>query len=190
MNSPPNVPKPPGIAGLLLSIAVGLALIAGAIRVLHPYSRAKIQLQRDMTNQVAGSISYVFSGVSIFWQSLDGLDHLEDQSYTLGHYQGRRQRYRGDRVITRLGFVDAEGRTLAWSKRAAIWNDSDALGRFLDGIQPKYDFLQEPPFQTTLRDIARMSLSAPLVIVGLFFVLIGFRVPVLKVRKAKHNRPR
>ena len=190
MNSSPNVPKPPGIAGLLLSIALGLALIAGAIRVLHPYSRATIHLQRDTTNQVAGSITYVFGGVPLFWQSLDGLDHLEDQSYTVGHYQGRRQRYRGDRVITRMGFMDAEGRTLAWSKRAAIWNDSDALGGFLDGLKPKYDFLQEPPFQTTLRDVARMSLSAPLVIAGLFFVLIGCRVPVWKVLRAKHNRPR
>lgn len=188
MNSTPNVPKHPGIAGLLLSLALGLALIAGAIRVLHPYSRARIQLQRDTNNQVAGSISYVFGGVPIFWQSLDGLDHLEDQSYTLGHYQGRRQRYRGDRTITQMGFVDAEGRTLAWSKRAAIWNDSDALGRFLDGLQPKYEFLQEPPFQTTLRDIERMSLSAVLAMAGLFFVLVGFRVPVWKVLKAKRHR--
>ena len=136
----------------LLLLLIGVGCVGVAIKQAFPLARARIELERHPVNGVTGSFSYVLFGLPIFWLSLDGLNHLEDQDYSRYHMQSNR--YRGTETISRLGFVDASGKTLAWTERAPVMNNSDAIRHFLAGDTDKLEYQQEPAFQVTYHDIS------------------------------------
>jgi hypothetical protein len=159
----------------LIFLMAGLGLIAGAINKALPLARARIQLERRPVHGVTGSLSFVLAGVPIFWRNLDGFDHLENQDFERHHMQ--RNRYRGQMTISRLGFVNAAGETLAWTERAPVMNDADLIRQFLDDEGEKnFEYQQEPPYHTTYHDIERALLALMLVILGSVLVLLGLRV--------------
>lgn len=120
----------------------GLGLLAGAIAKAVPISLGRISLERTAPREIQGSLSWVFCGIPIFWRSLDGLHHLERQDYTRGDFTGRRRKFLGDRSISRVGFMDADGRTLAWSEKAFVFNAQSRITDFLNGNAPTF-FLME-----------------------------------------------
>lgn len=123
---------------------MGLGLLAGAIAKAVPISLGRISLERTAPREFQGSLSWVFCGIPIFWRSLDGLHHLERQDYTRGDFSnGRRQKFLGDKSISRVGFMDAEGRTLAWSEKAFVFNAQSRIADFLNGDAPTFFLIED-----------------------------------------------
>ncbi len=122
---------------------IGLGLLAGPIAKAVPISLGRISLERTAPRQIQGSLSWVFCGIPIFRRPLDGLHHLELQDYTRGDFSNnRRQKFLGDKSVSRVGFMDAEGRTLAWSEKAFVLNAQSRIADFLNGNAPTF-FLME-----------------------------------------------
>ena len=177
----------PLILALIFAV-IGLGLLAGAIVQALPLTRARIELERHPASGVTGSLSFVLSGVPIFWRSLDGLDHLENQDFKRNHMQ--RYRYRGKKTIYRLGFVNARGETLAWTERPPVMNQADFITSFLDGGRDKLLFLQEAAFQTTFREIRRGVLGAALAMTGSLLIWLGVKnIYLFLFRRAAGNKP-
>lgn len=128
----------------LVVTLLGFGFLAGAIAKAVPVSLGRISLERTGPGEVQGSLSWVFCGIPIFRRSLDGLHHLERQDYTRGDFSnGRRQQYLGDRTISRVGFMDAAGRTLAWSEKAFVFNAQSRLADFLKGNAPTFHRMED-----------------------------------------------
>ncbi len=127
----------------LVIASVGLGLVSLAVVKAMPVSRARIFLERTATHDVRGSLSFVLAGVPIFWRSLDGLHHLEAQDYSRGDFTGRRQKYVGDMTISRVGFMGADGRTLAWAERAFVLNARSRIDDFLTGNEPTFLLMED-----------------------------------------------
>lgn len=133
----------PLVFGLVI-FAAGLSLVALAVVKAIPISRARVLLERVSPHRVQGSLSFVVAGVPIFWRTLDGLHRLERQDYTRGDIgTGRRHKHVGDMTITRVGFVDSQGRTLAWAERASVFNASGRVEDFLGGREPMFIFMED-----------------------------------------------
>lgn len=162
----------------LIVMVVGLALVVLAVVTTVPISLARISLERTDQQQVEGELSYVFGGISIFWRSLDGLHHLESQDFERGHFSpGRRHKYLGDMTITQVGFMDAEGCTLAWSRRGFVFNSQSQIADFLSGSAAALDLREArvAPLMSDSSTIKRVLLALSLFAGGLLVVLFALR---------------
>jgi hypothetical protein len=174
---------------------IGLGLLAGAIAKAVPISLGRISLERTAPRQIQGSLSWVFCGIPIFRRSLDGLHHLERQDYTQGDFSNnRRRKFLSDRTVSRVGFMDAEGRTLAWSEKAFVFNAQSNITDFLNGNAPTI-FLMEDRLapllmsdsyttQRALKAFLFFALSVPCTIYGVRGMI---RVLFFKPAAAGHS---
>lgn len=177
---PGSGPPKPGFGAAvfyLVLVVIGFGLLALAVTKAIPISRSKIVLERTAPRQVEGSLSFVIAGVPIFWRSLDGLDHLEDQDYTRHDFStGSRRRFLGEKKINRMGFMDAQGRTLAWVERAWVLNAESRITDFLQGSEPSFQLMEDisPLGMGSSWAAGKRALFAVFVLViGLLFIVGG-----------------
>lgn len=184
--SQPDLPQRglgPLVFGLIVMV-VGLVLVAFAVVQAVPISLARISLERTASQRVEGSISYLFAGIPIFWRSLDGLHHLERQDFERGDFSpGHRHKYIGDIAITQVGFMDAEGRTLAWSRKGFVFNSQSQITDFLDGRAPilHLEETRLAPLMSDSSTMKRVLLAFALLAGGSLVAVVGLRVVVRQV---------
>lgn len=162
----------------LVVILIGLGLVAAAIAKAVPISLARISLERTAPRQVQGTLSYVFCGIPIFWRSLEGVHHLERQDYTQGDFTGRRHKFLGDMSVSRVGFMDAEGRTLAWSEKGFVFNAQSRIADFLNGDAPTFFLMEDrlaPLLMSDSMTTRRALASFVLITLGMWGAIIGIR---------------
>ena len=156
----------------------GLVLVAFAVVQAVPISLARISLQRTVSQRVEGSLSYIFAGIPIFWRSLDGLHHLERQDFERGDFTpGRRHKYIGDITVTQVGFMNAEGRTLAWSRKGFVFNSQSQITDFLIGSAPALNLEEErlAPLMSDSSSMKRVLLAFLLLAGGSLVAVLGLR---------------
>lgn len=177
-------------------VVIGLGLFALAVTKAIPISRSKILLERTSPRQVEGSLSFVIAGVPIFWRSLDGLDHLEDQDYTRNDIStgSSRRRFLGERKIDRMGFMDAQCRTLAWVERAWVLNAESRITDLLKGSDPTFQLVEDisPLGMGSSWAAAKRALFALVILAGgLLFVAggLGGMVGMLRAKAAVAPQP-
>lgn len=177
-SSQPDLPQR-GLGPLLFVlflVVLGLGLVAFAVATAVPISLARISLERTAPQRVKGSLSYVFAGIPIFWRSLDGLHHLERQDFERGDFTtGRRHKYIGDITVTQVGFMDAEGRTLAWSQKGFVFNSQSQIADFLAGSDTALNLEEDrlAPLMSDSSTMKRVLRAFSLLVGGSLVVVVG-----------------
>lgn len=157
-------------------ILLGLGSLMGALFQLHPVARMRIQLERNANREVEGSMSFVLAGIPIFWLSLDGLTRLEEQTQTHSHTV--KGVYRGEMTTSRLGLMNATGATIAWTDRIRVKNQTIYIEQFLNGAEPRFEYLEDPAPTITFWHIERILWAVAIAFGGLLFILAALDVPV------------
>lgn len=172
---------------ILCLTLVGLVLIGTAIANLVPASRAHLLLHRHAAGGVSGSLSYYFAGVPIFWRSLDGLDRVVDQNYVRYEFGNRSHRFEREATISRVGFVDAQGRTLAWSERGSLLNQRSRITDFLQSGDSRFVFQEDVStreMQSSWAVVKTVVGAAAVATLGLLIVIVCLRGAWIMSRNA------
>lgn len=80
-------------------------------------------------------------------------------------------------TITQVGFMDAEGRTLAWSRKGFVFNSQSQITDFLGGSAPALN-LEEARLSSLMGDSSTMKrtlLAFSLFAGGSLVVMLGLR---------------
>lgn len=174
MNRSSQTRPKPRLAFRIFAVVFTLGIAAGLFAVAATRAAAQVSLVRQ-SGRCEGSLRYVLAGVPVFWRTLDGLAEIEreeiqrrEKAQTSGA-AGQMQ------TVSRLVFRDASGKELAWTERAALLNEHEAIVRFLAGSGETYSFTEPSRILRNsahpVRSIGGGILGAVLVGVGwlLFF---------------------
>lgn len=171
----------------LLFIGLGIGLFVASIAVLMEASLVNVALKRS-SERVTGLVEYRYCGVPIYWLGLEDVSGVEKREYQISDGGAEGGKTKRTKTVTRMVFLDSQGRVVAWGERVGLVNAVEPISRFLSGEETS--FVYEEKAVGHLWDIVRERIvrgvfAATLLVGGVICLLGGWGQFGLLMRKQR-----
>ena len=171
----------------LLFVCLGGGLFVASVAVLMEASLVNVALKRS-SERVTGVVEYRYCGVPIYWLGLEDVSGVEKREYQISDGAVEGGKKKRTKVVTRMVFLDSQGRVVAWGERVGLVNAVELISRFLTSDETSFVYEEKAVghrWDIVRERVVRGMFAATLLVGGLICLLGGWGQFGLLIRKPR-----